>query len=87
MTMASATEMFSVMNRSSSHGGSVRARVQIAEVNGRPGALFFDADDRLINVFAFEMAGGAIQTVRSIINPDKLAHLGYPLSDLGRQGA
>jgi RNA polymerase sigma-70 factor, ECF subfamily len=66
---------------------SVRARVQIAEVNGRPGALFFDADDRLINVFAFEMAGGAIQTVRSIINPDKLAHLGYPLSDLGRQGA
>jgi RNA polymerase sigma-70 factor (TIGR02957 family) len=65
---------------------SARARVELAEVNGRPGALFFDADERLINVFAFEMAGGAIQTVRSIINPDKLAHLGYPLSDLGRRG-
>ena len=62
------------------------ARVQLTELNGGPGALFFDADDRLINVFAFDIAGGAIQTVRSIINPDKLAHLGYPLSDLGRQG-
>jgi RNA polymerase sigma-70 factor (ECF subfamily) len=46
--------------------------------------LFLDADGRLINVFAFEIAGGAIQALRSIINPDKLGHLGYPLSDLAR---
>jgi RNA polymerase sigma-70 factor (TIGR02957 family) len=54
------------------------------EVNGEPGVLALDAEGRLINVFAFEVAEGAIQTVRSIINPNKLSHLGYPLSDLGR---
>jgi RNA polymerase sigma-70 factor (TIGR02957 family) len=58
------------------------ARMQLTEINGQAGALFFDGEDRLINVFAFEIAGATIQAVRSIINPDKLAHLGYPLSDL-----
>jgi RNA polymerase sigma-70 factor (TIGR02957 family) len=60
------------------------AKVRLGEVNGQPGALFFDADERLVNVFAFEIAEGAIQAVRSVINPDKLAHLGYPLSPLAR---
>jgi RNA polymerase sigma-70 factor (TIGR02957 family) len=60
------------------------ATVRPSEVNGQPGVLFLDADGRLINVFVFEIAGGVIQSVRSIINPDKLGHLGYPLSDLGR---
>ena len=35
-------------------------------------------------MFVFEIADGLIETIRSIINPDKLAHLGYPLSDVGR---
>ncbi|MEN3283897.1 MAG: hypothetical protein V7607_5037 [Solirubrobacteraceae bacterium] len=61
------------------------ATVRLGEVNGQPGALFFDADERLVNVFAFEVAEGAIQAVRSVINPDKLAHLGYPLSPLARR--
>jgi hypothetical protein len=38
-------------------------------------------------VLALEIADGAIQTVRSIINPDKLSHLGYPLSDIGHNDA
>jgi RNA polymerase sigma-70 factor (ECF subfamily) len=38
-------------------------------------------------VFVFDIAGGLINAVRSIINPDKLDHLGYPLSDLGRASA
>ena len=59
------------------------ATMRRTEINGKPGVLFLDADGRLINVFAFEIAGGAIQALRSIINPDKLGHLGYPLSDLG----
>jgi RNA polymerase sigma-70 factor (TIGR02957 family) len=63
------------------------ARVRVAELNGQTGALFFDDQDRLINVFAFDVADGAIQAVRSIINPDKLAHLGYPLSEYARRGA
>jgi RNA polymerase sigma-70 factor (TIGR02957 family) len=64
---------------------SASATVRLGEVNGQPGALFFDADERLVNVFAFEVAEGAIQAVRSVINPDKLAHLGYPLSPLARR--
>jgi RNA polymerase sigma-70 factor (TIGR02957 family) len=61
------------------------ARVRLGEVNGQAGALFFDAEDRLVNVFSFEIADGAIQAVRSVINPDKLGHLGYPLSPLARR--
>jgi RNA polymerase sigma-70 factor (ECF subfamily) len=64
---------------------SASATVRLGEVNGQPGALFFDADERLVNVFSFEVADGAIQGVRSVINPDKLAHLGYPLSPLARR--
>ena len=33
-------------------------RIYIRLLNGRPGALFFDAEDRLINVFAFDIAEG-----------------------------
>jgi RNA polymerase sigma-70 factor (TIGR02957 family) len=50
------------------------------EVNAGPGALLLDGQDRLIGVWALEIAGGEIQGVRSIVNPDKLAHLG-PIGD------
>jgi len=63
---------------------SIDARMQPVEVNGQPGLLAFDAEGRLINVLALDCAGGAVRTVRSIINPDKLGHLGYPLSPVGR---
>ena len=64
--------------------GEIGARLQRVRVNGQPGLLAFDAEGRLINVLSLDIAGGAIETVRSIINPDKLAHLGYPLSELAR---
>ena len=51
-------------------------------VNGRPGVLLFDRDGRLAGVIALDVADGQVQTVRSIVNPDKLGHLG-PVSDLG----
>jgi len=53
-----------------------------AEVNGQPGAMFFAPDGRLINVWTLEIADGAVQTLRSVINPDKLRHLG-PIADIG----
>ncbi len=59
-------------------GGSIRP----VQVNTAPGALLLDGGDRLIAVWALEIAGGQIQSVRSIVNPDKLAHLG-PVADLG----
>jgi Sigma-70, region 4 len=50
------------------------------EVNGGPEALHLDAQQRLISVVALDIAGGQIQSVSSIVNPDKLTHLG-PLGD------
>jgi RNA polymerase sigma-70 factor (ECF subfamily) len=57
-------------------GGSMRP----VEVNAGPGALLLDREDRLLGVWALEIAGDEIHGVRSIVNPDKLAHLG-PLGD------
>jgi RNA polymerase sigma-70 factor (ECF subfamily) len=55
--------------------------LQPHEVNGQPGALVLDAEQRITNVFALDIAGGVVQTIRSVINPDKLAHLG-PIADV-----
>lgn len=46
------------------------------ELNAQPGALFFDREGRLISVVILDVADGQIQTVSSIVNPDKLGHLG-----------
>jgi RNA polymerase sigma-70 factor (TIGR02957 family) len=51
------------------------------EVNGQPGALFLDSEGKLISVMSLDVAEGHIQSVSSIVNPDKLQHLG-PLADL-----
>ena len=53
-------------------------------VNGQPGAKFLDPEGRLVNVITVDVIDGAVQTVRSVINPDKLTHLGEP-SALGRR--
>jgi Sigma-70, region 4/SnoaL-like domain len=50
------------------------------EVNGGPGALFLDGQQRLIGVLALDIAGGQITSISSIVNPDKLTHLG-PVAD------
>ncbi len=50
------------------------------EVNGQPGVMFLDPDGKLIFVMTLDIADGRIQTIRSVINPAKLRHLG-PLSD------
>jgi RNA polymerase sigma-70 factor (ECF subfamily) len=66
---------------------SMRARTRFgitwrrAEVNGQPGALFFDRDGRLLSVMSLDVAEGQIQSVSSVVNPDKLRHLG-PLGDV-----
>ncbi len=55
--------------------------VRRQEVNGQPGALFLDREGRLAGVMILDPADGQIQAVSSIVNPDKLRHLG-PLADL-----
>jgi RNA polymerase sigma-70 factor (ECF subfamily) len=51
------------------------------EVNGGPGALFLDGQEKLIGVVALDIAGGQIRSFKAIFNPDKLAHLG-PVADV-----
>ena len=65
-------------------GRQLNATIQLSLVNGQPGILSFDAEGRLINVMVLDIADGTVQAVRSIVNPDKLDHLGFPLSDIGR---
>jgi RNA polymerase sigma-70 factor (ECF subfamily) len=55
--------------------------IRRAEINGQPGALFLDPAGKLINVMCVDVTAGAVQVIRSVINPDKLQHLG-PLADL-----
>jgi len=52
-----------------------------ALVNGQPGAVAYDAEGRVASVFSLDIAGGLVQAIRSVVNPDKLQHLG-PTSDL-----
>ncbi len=62
-------------------GRQLGVKLRRTEINGQPGAMFFDPDGRLINVITLEIADGLVQTVRSVINPEKLRHLG-PLADV-----
>jgi RNA polymerase sigma-70 factor, ECF subfamily len=58
-----------------------RIAVELHEVNGQPGAILRTPDGQLVNVFALDIVDGMVQTVRSVINPDKLRHLG-PVADV-----
>ncbi|MGW6459465.1 RNA polymerase sigma-70 factor [Streptomyces sp. NPDC055078] len=54
--------------------------VEPREVNGQPGGIFRDRDGKVLYVLALDVLDGRIQTIRSVINPDKLGHLG-PVAD------
>jgi RNA polymerase sigma-70 factor (ECF subfamily) len=56
-------------------------RLEPAWVNGGPGFRSVAPDGRLVNVVGLDVAGGAITRVHSMLNPDKLGHLG-PVSDI-----
>jgi RNA polymerase sigma-70 factor (ECF subfamily) len=50
------------------------------EVNGQPGAIFRDRDNKVLLTWTLDVLDGQIQTIRSVSNPDKLAHVG-PVAD------
>lgn len=56
-------------------------RLVLREVNGQPGAMIVDDQGRLVSVFSLEVRAGVVHAVRSVINPDKLRHLG-PVADV-----
>jgi RNA polymerase sigma-70 factor (ECF subfamily) len=60
-------------------GSQVRrlgATMERHRVNGQPGVVFRGPHGGVFSVMSFEMVDGRIATVRSIVNPDKLDHLG-----------
>jgi RNA polymerase sigma-70 factor (ECF subfamily) len=50
------------------------------EMNGQPGAIFRDRDDKVLTTWTLDILEGRIQTIRSVSNPDKLQHMG-PVAD------
>jgi RNA polymerase sigma-70 factor (TIGR02957 family) len=57
-------------------------QVRRVDVNGQPGAMLLDRRGQLFAVMAVDVADGQIQSIRSIVNPDKLGHLGE-VADMG----
>jgi len=62
-------------------GMALGASLRLAWVNGQPGAVTYDAEGRVVNVFALDIADGTVRAIRSVVNPDKLHHIG-PVSDV-----
>jgi RNA polymerase sigma-70 factor, ECF subfamily len=58
----------------------IDARVEPREVNGQPGAILHDRDGKVVGTLTLDVLGGRIQTIRALVNPDKLGHLG-PVAD------
>jgi RNA polymerase sigma-70 factor (ECF subfamily) len=50
--------------------------VEPHEVNRQPGAIFRDRDGNIVNTLALDILDGRIQTIRAVLNPDKLGHMG-----------
>ena len=64
-------------------GAILGVSLKLAWVNGQPGAVVYDAEDRVISVFGLDLGAGMVQAIRSVVNPDKIGHLG-PVSDVAR---
>jgi RNA polymerase sigma-70 factor, ECF subfamily len=60
--------------------GQVGVVVERHEVNGQPGAIIRDRDSKVLSILTIDVLDGQVQTIRSVQNPDKLAHVG-PLAD------
>jgi hypothetical protein len=45
--------------------------------------VMYDAEGRVVGVVELDVADGVVQAIRSVVNPDKLGHIG-PVSDVAR---
>ena len=52
------------------------ATLEPHRVNGQPGVVFRGPRGGVMSVMSFEVVDGRIAAIRSIVNPDKLGHLG-----------
>ncbi|HYH93099.1 MAG TPA: RNA polymerase sigma-70 factor [Candidatus Saccharimonadales bacterium] len=68
-------------------GGATQMRsagvdIELARVNGQPGAIMRGPGGSVVGVLAFEASHGRIHRISSMVNPDKLSHVGR-VTDLG----
>ena len=59
---------------------AVDARIEQRQLNGQPGAILRDREGKVAGTWIIDVLDGRIQTIRSVVNPDKLRHMG-PLAD------
>ena len=52
------------------------ASFEAHRINGQPGAVFRGPHGGVFSVMSFEVVDGRVATIRSVVNPDKLDHLG-----------
>jgi RNA polymerase sigma-70 factor (TIGR02957 family) len=65
--------------RTMARAGGIELRP--VEVNGQPGAILLEAvEHSVLGVLVFDIADGRIKAINSVVNPDKLRHLG-PVGD------
>jgi RNA polymerase sigma-70 factor (TIGR02957 family) len=57
--------------------------LRFVEVNGGPGGMLLDERGQLLGVWAIGVAEGEVVSIHSVVNPDKLRHLG-PVGDFRR---
>ncbi|MGP4111467.1 RNA polymerase sigma-70 factor [Streptomyces sp. 4N509B] len=54
--------------------------VEPRRLNGEPGALLRDRDGGILCALSLDVADGRVRAIRSVMNPDKLGHMG-PVAD------
>jgi RNA polymerase sigma-70 factor (ECF subfamily) len=57
-------------------GTRVGATMDLATVNGQPGAVFRTADGKVISALSLRVTDGKVSEIYSVVNPDKLRHIG-----------
>jgi len=70
---ADVAKLFAVMGRQMRRLGATSER---RLVNGQPGIIFRGPHGGVMSVMSFEVVDGRVKTIRSVVNPDKLGHLG-----------
>jgi RNA polymerase sigma-70 factor (ECF subfamily) len=55
-------------------------RFRRVTINGLPGIITETESGEIINTINLEVDGGVIRRINSVVNPDKLSHLG-PVTD------
>jgi RNA polymerase sigma-70 factor (ECF subfamily) len=78
--VAGAAKVSRVLAALASAFSTAGAGLEPHRLNGEPGAIFRDRDGRVINTWTIAVLEGRIQTIRTVINPDKLGHVG-PVAD------